>query len=121
QRGVVLTMQPNADRTGVVFGVQSGVPVTGGNAAKKREHDAQLGGGTMTKSGVTCPCCRVPCMSMDDLRVEGQAGRFGAVLTAVVVDGDDGKEYRLPHPSEVIPPTGLEAVGRKVFWEGPFR
>ena len=35
-------------------------------------------------------------MSMDDIRYEGRAGRLGAVMTAVVVDGVKGKEYRLP-------------------------
>ena len=31
---VVLTMEPNGDKTGVVFGVQNDVPVVGGNAAQ---------------------------------------------------------------------------------------
>ena len=35
-------------------------------------------------------------MTMADIRVEGRAGGLGAVLTAVVVDGRRGKEYRLP-------------------------
>ena len=54
---VVLTMEPNADKTGVVFGVQNDVPVVGGNAAQRREYDKKVGAGTMSRSGATCPCC----------------------------------------------------------------
>ena len=32
---VLMTMEPNPDRTGVVFGIESDVPVRGGNAAQK--------------------------------------------------------------------------------------
>jgi len=35
-------------------------------------------------------------MTMDDIRVEGRAGRLGRQMTAVVVDGPKGKEYRMP-------------------------
>ncbi len=92
---VLLTMEPNADRSGVVFGVQNHVPLIGGNAAQRREADKRLGAGTMSRTGVQCPCCpRI--MTMEDLRLEGRAGRLGSVMTAVIVDGPDGKEYRLP-------------------------
>ena len=98
---VLLTMEPNADMTGVVFGVESSVPRVGGNAAQRREHDRRVGGGTMSQRGVraTCPCCRVV-MTMQDIRLEGRAGRLGAVMTAVVVNGPKGKEYRLPTDHE---------------------
>ncbi len=73
---VVLTMEPNADKTGVIFGVQSDVPpLAKGKAAEKREHDKKLGGGTMSSSGVKCPCCNT-IMKMDDLRMAGQAGKL---------------------------------------------
>ena len=39
-------------------------------------------------------------MTMEDIRYEGRAGRLGAVMTAVVVDGQKGKEYRLPTDHE---------------------
>ena len=32
---VILTMEPNSDETGVVFGVESDVPQVGGNAAQR--------------------------------------------------------------------------------------
>ena len=48
---VLLTMEPNADKTGVVFGVQNDVPVVGGNAGQRREDDKQVGLGTMSRLG----------------------------------------------------------------------
>ena len=99
RKRVVLTMQPDARRTGVVFGVEADVPRVGGNAAQRREHDRRIGGGTMSRTGATCPCCGV-IMTMQDIRLEGRAGRLGAVMTAVVVNGLEGKEYRLPTEHE---------------------
>ncbi len=97
---VLLTVTPNADRTGVVFDIEKDVPQVGGNAAQRREHDKRHGAGTMSRSGAQCPCCPT-IMSMDDIRYEGRAGRLGAVMTAVVVDGVKGKEYRLPTAEEL--------------------
>ncbi|MBX3391867.1 MAG: DUF1156 domain-containing protein [Phycisphaeraceae bacterium] len=102
---VLLTMEPNPDRTGVVFGVQTGVPVKGGNAAQKREHDKRIGAGTMSRAGAQCPCCSA-INTMEDVRLEGKAGRLGSVMTAVVVDvpgvgkSGGGKAYRLPADRE---------------------
>src|SRR5690606_5762057 len=45
--------------------------------------------------GVTCPCCGT-IMTMDDVQLEGRAGRLDSVLTSVVVDSPVGKEFRLP-------------------------
>ena len=105
---VILTMKPNLERTGVVFGVESDVPQNGGNAAQRREHDRRIGAGTMSRTGAACPCCGA-IMTMEDIRLEGRAGRLGAVMTAVVVDGMRGKEYRLP--------TDLEREAAKVSEE----
>ncbi len=98
---VRLTMTPKADGTGVEFGVETGVPQADGNGAQRREQEKRLGAGTMSRSGARCPCCPTT-MTMKDLRLEGRAGRLGAVMTAVVVDGPKGKEYRLPEQEEVI-------------------
>ena len=92
---VLLTMTPDAERSAVVFGVEADVPRGEGNPAQRREHDRRTGAGTMSRSGAQCPLCRA-IMTMQDLRLDGRAGRLGAVLTAVVVDGPHGKEYRLP-------------------------
>ena len=53
---VLLTMEPDSDESGFVFGVQPDAPVVGGNAAQRREHDRRIGGGTMSRTGATCPC-----------------------------------------------------------------
>ncbi|MYB26170.1 MAG: DUF1156 domain-containing protein [Candidatus Dadabacteria bacterium] len=92
---VLLTMEPNIERTGVVFGVETDVPRNGGNAAQRREHDKRIGAGTMSRTGATCPCCGT-IMTMQDIRLEGLVDRLSGTMTAVVVDGLKGKEYRLP-------------------------
>ena len=99
---VLLKMKPKTDRTGVVFGVEPDVPQSGGNGAQRREHARRVGAGTMSRTGATCPCCGA-IMTMGDIRLEGRAGRLAAVMTAVVVDGPKGKEYRLPtdHEQEI--------------------
>ncbi len=120
---VLLTMVPNKDRTSVVFGVASDVPSVGGNNAQKREHDRKLGQGTMSRAGVWCPCCGKPdsvAMESADLRAEAAAGRMAARMTAVVVDGLAGKEYRLPTKLELAVSTPSEEVIEKTFADIPF-
>ena len=119
RKRVLLTMEPDAGGTGVVFGVESNVPRVGGNAAQRREHDRRAGAGTMSRTGATCPCCGV-IMTMEDIRLEGQAGRLGAVMTAIVVDGREGKEYRLPteHERDVADVTEKELEA--LYAEIPF-
>ncbi len=119
KKRVVLTMQPKADKTGVVFGVQTDVPVAGNTPAQRREHDKRIGGGTMSRSGATCPCCGA-IMTMEDIRLEGQAGRLGAVMTAVVVGGKQGKEYRPPVADEIRMAAEAEDELARVYAEVPF-
>ena len=95
---VFLTMEE--ERGGVAFGVEADVPRNGGNAAQSRAHDGTIGAGTMSRAGATCPCCGAV-TPMADIRLEGRAGRLGAVLTAAVVDGPKGKEYRRPEKEEL--------------------
>ena len=99
---VLLSMTPGEG--GVAFGIEEDVPA--GGAAQGRQSDQQLGAGTMSGSGATCPCCGVTA-TMSDLRAAGRAGQLGERLTAVVVDGQQGKEYRLPTDAE-IDATGIE-------------
>ena len=54
----------------------------------------------MSRSGAACPCCGAV-TTMGDLRAQGKAGRLGERMTAVVVDGQRGKEYRLPTELEL--------------------
>src|SRR5437764_157827 len=79
KKRVVLTMEPNADRTGVVFGVQHDAPsLAKGSSTQKREYDKQLASGTMSRSGVTCPCC-CTIMTREDLQQAGLKGYLGNV------------------------------------------
>jgi adenine-specific DNA methylase len=116
---VLLTMEPNADKSGVVFGIETDVPVKGGNAAQRREHDKRIGAGTMSRAGAQCPCCNT-IMTMEDIRLEGRAGRLGAVMTAVVVDGQNGKEYRLPTAHETQMADEAEKLIPEFFAQIPF-
>ena len=93
KKRVLLTMEPNAERTGVVFGVASNVPVKGGNAAQNHEHDKRIGAGTMSRAGARCPCCGT-IMTADDVQTIGQISGLPEILTSVVVDGLRGREYR---------------------------
>lgn len=123
RKRVLLTMEPNPEKTTTVFGVQKDVPVVGGNAAQRREHDKRIGQGTMSRNGAWCPCCGRPgtvAMEMEDIRQEGLHGRLGAMMTAVVVDGLNGKEYRLPtHEEQRMAACAHEELGR-VFAEIPY-
>ncbi len=76
RKRVLLTMEPNADRTGVVFGVEYDVPMQGGNAAQRREHDKTIGAGHHVAVGSEVPM--LP-HDYDDggHSLEGQAGTFG--------------------------------------------
>ncbi len=116
---VLLTMVPNPDKTSMVFDIERNVPVKGGNTAQRREHDKRIGFGTMSRSGAKCPCCPA-IMTMEDIRLEGQAGRLGVVNTAVVVDGRNGKEYRLPTLHEIQLTYETERFVSNAFSNIPF-
>ncbi len=115
----LLTMQPNAEKTDVVFGVQQDVLVVGKNAAERKAYDTRLGGGTMSRSGAICPCCG-GIMITEDIRLEGQAGRLGSKMTAIVVDGQKSKEYRLPTPYEIEMANKTQEEVERVYSEIPF-
>ena len=97
---VLLTMTPDIERRGVIFGIDPAVKQSAGNAATKREHDKKFGAGTMSRSGASCPCCGT-IMNKEDIRLHGCSGNLGAIMTAVVVDTLGGKEYRLPTMHEI--------------------
>ncbi|MPZ20367.1 MAG: DUF1156 domain-containing protein [Luteitalea sp.] len=121
KKRVLLHVEPNSDKTGVSFGIENDVPVAGGNNAQRREHDKRLGHGTMSRAGAWCPCCGKPgtvAMEREDLRTEASAQRMGIALTAVVIDGPSGKEYRLPTELELrlplVQPRELEETFRRL-------
>lgn len=119
---ILLDVEPNADKTGPVFSILSGedAATQGGNGAQRREYDRKIGAGTMSRAGVTCVCCGLPSMTREDLRIEGQAGRLGSVMTAVVIEGTQSKEYRPPTDLERDVAESAKAELQEVFSEVPF-
>ena len=106
---VLLTMMPRKNGSGVSFGVETDVP--------DKPEDDTLGAGTMSRSGAKCPVCR-EITTMKNLQIQGRAGKLGARMTAVVVDGQEGKEYRLPRREELdaaqVTRQELEAVSAEI-------
>ena len=109
---VLLTMELNGTGTGVVFGVDEGLEAASAKAAGTGE-------GTTSRTGARCPCCS-NIMAMEDLRIEGRAGRMGAVMTAVVVDGPSGKEYRRPRAEEIQAATVEDTELAALYEDIPF-
>jgi putative DNA methylase len=114
-----ILMEKKADASGVEFSIDQNVPERGGNAAQKRENDKKLGFATMSRSGAQCLCCPA-IMESEDIRYEGKNGRLGQVMTAVVVEGPNGKEYRLPTELELQSAHVSEVSLQKVFENVPF-
>ncbi len=99
EKRVLLTIIPNEEKTGVVFGIQNDVPIKGRTSAEKRECDKQLGQGTVSRNGAWCPCCGKPgtvAMTREDIQHEGINKNLGVFLTSIVCNSPSGKEYRLP-------------------------
>ena len=119
RKRVLLTVERDAAQTNVAFGVQTDVPLSGDNAAQRREHDKRIGAGTMSRTGATCPWCHA-IMTMEDIRLEGRAARLGTVMTVVVVDGPRGKEYRLPTEHERVAAKVTDDQVYAVFADIPF-
>ncbi|MFL9913942.1 DUF1156 domain-containing protein [Paraburkholderia fungorum] len=119
KKRVLLTVCPRVDKIGLDFGIDQDVPVQGGNAAQKREHDKRVGAGTMSRAGATCPCCGT-IMTMEDMRLEGRAGRMGAVMTAVVTESPQTKEYRLPTELEVSMANHAASELDRLYAQVPF-
>lgn len=118
-RRVRLVMEPKSDRTGVSFSIEHNVLARGGNAAQKRENDKKIGAGTMSRAGVQCPCCQI-IMKMEDIRYEGRNGRLGHMTTVVVLDGPEGKEFRLPTEHELRVADISEDALKMAFENVPF-
>ncbi len=119
KKRVRLAMEGGVGSDAVAFGVEPDVREGTGSAAERREHDRQLGGGTMSRTGVTCPTCNAV-MPMAELRREGRGGRLGERLTAVAVDGQRGKEYRLPTDEEVRTAAATAEENKSLYADLPF-
>ncbi|MBI2863768.1 MAG: DUF1156 domain-containing protein [Chloroflexi bacterium] len=113
-----LKMVPRPDKSRVHFDVVP-EPIVGERGTEQRAYDQRVGHGTMSRSGAWCPSCGGPgtvAMTMDDIKAEGKAGCLGTQMTAVVVDGPNGKEYRLPVSVELA--AANESANRlKEFYE----
>ncbi len=116
---ILLQVAPRKDGSGVDFALEHGVPEGEGNAARRREHDRRLGAGTMSRTGARCACCSA-IATMADLRNEGRAGRLAERMSAVVVAGQQGKEYRLPTDAEVDAAAVSEDELEALYGEIPF-
>ena len=92
---VLLSMTVDPETRRIDFGIERDVPAARGSAAQKRAHAQKLGKGTMSRSGAACPCCGAV-TKMKELRAQGRSGRLDTRMIAVVIDGQKGKEYRLP-------------------------
>jgi putative DNA methylase len=118
-RRVRLVMEAKPDGTGVALSIEHNVPARGGNAAQKREHDKKLGAGTMSRAGAQCPCCPA-IMETEDIRYEGRNGRLRDMITVVVVDAPDGKEFRLPTDHELRAANVSDDMLLRAFENVPF-
>ena len=119
KKRIQLTLEQRTDSSGVEFRVEHDVPEGDGNAARKREHDKALGAGTMSANGVRCPACGA-IATTKDIRAEGLAGRLGERMTAVVVEGQTGKEYRLPTVAELDAARVERAEIEALYADVPF-
>ena len=121
KKRVWLGKNKRADGGYGVYGVGGGVSATQecvrGDIGEAEGSDT--GSGTMSGTGVTCPHCN-SVLTMADLRREGCAGRLGAMMTAVVVDGQNGKEYRLPTPEDIEAADVGDEDLEKVWSHVPF-
>ena len=123
RKRVWLGEKRRADGSYSVYGTGGGVSVTEEGLRDDTLEDEvrgpSTGSGTMSRTGVTCPECN-SVLTMADLRREGRAGRLGATMTAVVVDGQKGKEYRSPTAEEVDASDVTEDDLRNVWKDIPF-
>ncbi|MBI4286601.1 MAG: DUF1156 domain-containing protein [Chloroflexi bacterium] len=121
-----LEIKKRPDRSGVDFDVVA-EPVVGGNTAQRRAHDQQVGQGTMSRSGAWCPVCGGPntvAMTRQDIQADMkvQYSRNLAIqqMTAVVVEGKKGKEYRLPRTEELTAVKDAAEFVKSAYKEIPF-
>jgi adenine-specific DNA methylase len=96
---VLLGMEPNSDKTDVVFSIERNVPVRGGNAAQRRENDKRVGAGTVSRSGAKCPCCGV-ISTVEDVQAISTAGNLGEYLVCLIISGRSGFEFVLPRDAD---------------------
>lgn len=99
KKRILLSIEPSQNHSGIEVTIQANVPEKGGNSAQKREHDKRLSEGTMSRAGAKCICCGA-IMTKEDLQFIGRQSEITDMMTVVIVDGQNGKEYRLPSIEE---------------------
>lgn len=104
QKRIALTLKPNQSEDGVVFGIA---------------RDPEETGGTVSRGGAECPVCG-SITRTEQIRYEGRQSRLGAAMTAVVIDGPDGKEYRLPVAHELAAADVEQDALDSVFAQVPY-
>ena len=112
-------MAPNPKRTGVVFGIENDVP---------QGVEARPNGASTTSGSAPAPCAgperparaASTIMTMEDIRLEGQAGRLGTVMTAVVVDGPAARNIACRRTSKSRRPSKRRGQLATVFADIPF-
>ncbi len=118
-RRVLLVIKTKPDGKGLGFDIEKDVPYVGENSAQRKAHDKKIGAGTMSRSGVTCPHCK-SIITSEDIRLEGQAGRIGKVLTVLVSPGENGKEFNPPREEDFDCEQVSRAKADAVFDKLPF-
>jgi adenine-specific DNA methylase len=85
-----VALEPVVDRAGKIvrFRVVEGNRIVG-----------DPGAATTETTGVRCVFCEAAA-SGEYIRYEGKGGRLGAMMTAVIVDGGNGKSYREPRDTD---------------------
>lgn len=110
-------LECQTDNGEISFKAINDVPVPKGSDKEKKESDQKLGKGFMSRTGARCPYCN-NILSMDDLKRQGKTGQIGAMPTAVVFEGKNGKEYRAIRPEELeaarISPEEIEEIFKDV-------
>ena len=119
RKRVLLKMVPQHDRNAITFEIDMDVPLGGSNTAQRREYDKEIDCGTMSRSGATCPLCG-SIATLKDLRARGQSGLLGERIVAVVVNGQSGKEYRLPRPEEITAANVAQKDLDEIYGNVPF-
>lgn len=88
EKKIALTMEVDKRRKEVAFGIV-------------RNKDIQQTDGTMQNRGnALCPYCG-QVTRVDDLRVAGLSGKIGERMVAVIVEGKEGKDYRMVEDSDI--------------------
>ncbi len=85
KKGKETWVEPQIDRTVVPPAIHFTVKTGKGNPQD----------GTVNRQGATCIACETP-VSFDYIRNEGQSGRMGAELLAIVAEGQRGRIYLPP-------------------------